>query len=147
MRLQLLVVDISDKDTAVLSKLISLVKWIVFGIITAAALAVWIYSITVSPRSTYWPIRDPEAFEERLAILLEDGEQDLTAAHRLANDHANRTRYSLVATAALQDDWTGLWAWCAELCCQQGDEVARAIQVEIQDVVTRQRKWLKALGG
>lgn len=60
--------------------------------------------IQLCKQPTY-PIRDDEAYAERLAIIQESwpADRDFMEPHRIANEDASRTRYSICATAALND--------------------------------------------
>jgi hypothetical protein len=97
--------------------------------------------IQLGNRPTY-PIRDDEAFLERLAIIQESwpADRDFMEPHRIANEDAARTRYSVTATAALNDqNWVPLMEWMVEVTIKHGADVAVSIWFEIQAKVEQER--------
>lgn len=84
-----------------------------------------------------YPIRDNEAYEERLAIILESWTDDLMTPYRLANETANSTRYSKVATAMLHGDMEPLNRWMREL----NSQVAEELRSELTELVLRETEW------
>jgi hypothetical protein len=96
--------------------------------------------IQLGKQPTY-PIRDDEAFLERLAIVQESwpADRDFMEPHRIANEAASRTRYSVCATAALNDrNWCPLMEWMVEVTMKHGAEMAVEIWFEIQRKVEQE---------
>jgi hypothetical protein len=96
--------------------------------------------IQLGSRPTY-PIRDDEAYLERLAIIQEGwpADRDFMEPHRIANEDASRTRYSMTATAALHGQWVPLMEWMVEVTMKHGAEMAVEIWFEIQRKVQQER--------
>lgn len=93
-------------------------------------------------RQPTYPIRDDEAFIERLAIIQESwpADRDFMEPHRIANEDASRTRYSVCATAALnENNWVPLMEWMVEVTMKHGADVAVSIWFEIQRKVEMER--------
>ena len=84
-------------------------------------------------------VRDDEAYEERLAIMMEAGE-DANVIYSQANEAAYRTPYSQVATAAFHGDWAPLWRYC-----QRSGAIGPALLTEIAEKVFADRQWRDAI--
>ena len=80
-----------------------------------------------------------EAYEERLAIMAEAGEES-NALYSRANEAAFRTPYSHVATAAFHGDWAPLWRYC-----QSAGPAGPALLAEIAVKVFVERQWRDAI--
>jgi hypothetical protein len=84
-------------------------------------------------------VRDDEAYEERLAIMVEAGE-DSNVIYSKANEAAFRTPYSHVATAAFHGDWAPLCQYCL-----RAGAVGPALLAEIAEKVFVERQWRDAI--
>jgi len=93
------------------------------------------------------PVRDDEAYYERLAIMQteSDGTGLWMDPFRIANECAKRTYYSRVATAALRGDWYPLWGWCARECRTSDDQSAQDIMLEVRTRVQSELEWRMTL--
>jgi len=84
-------------------------------------------------------VRDDEAYEERLAILMEAGDESNVVYSR-ANEAAFRTPYANAATAAFHGDWTPVWQYC-----QRAGADGPALLAEIAEKVFTERQWRDAI--
>lgn len=77
-----------------------------------------------------------------MAIVQENwpaDDRNFMEPHRIANEAASRTRYSVTATAALHDRWVPLMEWMVEVTMKHGAEMAVEIWFEIQRRVEQER--------
>jgi hypothetical protein len=89
-----------------------------------------------------YPIRGNDAYRERLAIIQESwpADQDFMGPHRIASEDASKTRYSVTATAALNDqNWVALMEWMVTITMKHGARIAVEIWFEIQRKVELER--------
>src|SRR5688572_19835294 len=88
-----------------------------------------------------YPVRDDEAYRERLAIIQESwpADADFIEPHRIANEDAGRTRYSMTATAALHGNWVPLMEWIVEVTMKHGAHIAVDVWFELQRKVEQER--------
>jgi hypothetical protein len=93
-------------------------------------------------RRPVYPVRDDEAYIERLAIVQDSWPTsgDYMEPYRIAGEAAERTRYSVCATADLNDqNWCPLMEWMVEVTIKHGADVAVSIWFEIQSKVNMER--------
>lgn len=99
--------------------------------------------IQLGQQPTY-PVRDNEAYEERLSIVLESWPQSAgfdMQPYTISNECANRTRYSKVATAAINDDDVPLVEWLVELAERHGAGVAVEVWQDLHTQVMNERRY------
>lgn len=97
-------------------------------------------AIQLGKRPAY-PVRDNEAYYERLAIVQESWPQDgdFMEPYRIANECACQTRYSATATAALNANWCPLMEWMVEVAMRHGAQTAVEIWFKAQRQIELER--------
>lgn len=78
-------------------------------------------------------ILDREAFNERAAIMIEDGGLPIYEAHSAAADLSYRTPLALAATEAARGDWEPAKALCRKQPEGYGRDLMRAIQEAVRE--------------
>jgi hypothetical protein len=95
-----------------------------------------------SPRN---PVRDEEAYEEKLSLILESWTGTFMEPYQEAEKAARETTFSRVCTEAIYGDWTPAWNLCTYTCRRFGHERATELMADITTAVAKPQFWREAL--